>query len=81
MKAQENSTDRKAQPVSKDRVMYSVAEAARLLGIGRSTAYELVLRGELQAVRLGRRWLVSPAVMCDLLGEDPPPPHQLEASS
>ena len=59
------------------RLMYTVAEVARLLGIGRSTAYELVLSGELPAVRIGRRWLVSPAVLRTLLGQEPPPPDQL----
>ena len=38
----------------------SVCEAARLLGISRNLAYELVRTGELPAVRVGeRRWLVS----------------------
>jgi excisionase family DNA binding protein len=36
----------------------SVEEAARLLGISRGLAYELVHRGELAAIRLGRRILV-----------------------
>ena len=36
----------------------SVEEAARLLGISPGLAYELVHRGELAAIRLGRRILV-----------------------
>jgi excisionase family DNA binding protein len=36
----------------------SVTEAARLPGIGRSLAYELVARGDLPSVRLGRRVLI-----------------------
>lgn len=36
----------------------SVAEAAELLGISRSLAYDLVARGELPSVRLGRRIVV-----------------------
>ncbi|MBT8493359.1 MAG: helix-turn-helix domain-containing protein, partial [Deltaproteobacteria bacterium] len=35
--------------------MYTVGEAAELLGIGRSTAYELAQRGELDVVRIGGR--------------------------
>ena len=36
-----------------------VEEAARILGIGRQTAYDLAARGELPgALRLGRRWVV-----------------------
>ena len=62
---------------SRNRRMYTIAEAATILGIGRSTAYELVLRGELAATRIGRRWLITPSVMEALLGERPPLPHEL----
>jgi excisionase family DNA binding protein len=42
----------------------TVAEAARLLGIGRSLAYELARRGELPgALRLGGRIVVSRAAL------------------
>jgi excisionase family DNA binding protein len=41
-----------------DRLTVTVAEAGELLGIGRTLAYELVQRGELPAVRLGRRIVV-----------------------
>ena len=38
----------------------TVEEAAAILGIGRQTAYNLAVRGELPgALRLGRRWIVS----------------------
>jgi excisionase family DNA binding protein len=40
------------------RLVVTVSEAANLLGISRSFAYELVKRGELPVVRLGRRQLV-----------------------
>ena len=36
----------------------TVSETAALLGISRAHAYELVARGELPAIRLGRRVLV-----------------------
>lgn len=36
----------------------SVEEAGRILGIGRKTAYEAVQRGEIPALRIGRRLLV-----------------------
>jgi excisionase family DNA binding protein len=39
-------------------LVVSVPEAARLLGISRTHAYELVTRGELAHVRLGRRIVV-----------------------
>ncbi len=39
-------------------LMISVEEAARLLGISRNLAYDLVRQGRLPHVRLGRRILV-----------------------
>lgn len=44
--------------VYRDRQTLSVDEAARLLGIGRSSAYEAVRRGEIPTLRIGRRILV-----------------------
>jgi len=41
-----------------DRLTLTVTEAAELLGISRALAYELVGRGELPALRLGRRLVV-----------------------
>jgi excisionase family DNA binding protein len=43
---------------SEQTITLSVEEAARLLGISPGLAYELVHRGELAAIRLGRRILV-----------------------
>ena len=45
--------------------------------ISRQTAYELVQRGEIGAVRLGGRKLVSPVELERLIGERPPPPDQI----
>ena len=50
-----------------DRRTLTVEEAARVLGIGRSLAYELVSRGELPSVRLGRRIVVPVAALDELL--------------
>jgi excisionase family DNA binding protein len=41
-----------------DRLVLTVTEAGELLGISRAFAYELVARGELPVIRLGRRRLV-----------------------
>lgn len=35
-------------------LLLTVVEAARLLGVGRSTAYELLATGELESVHIGR---------------------------
>ena len=40
------------------RLVWTVEEAARLLGISRAHAYDLVARGELPHLRLGRRLVV-----------------------
>jgi excisionase family DNA binding protein len=45
------------------RRLYTISEAALLLGIGRSTAYELVWRGEIEAVTIGRRRLITAVVL------------------
>ncbi|MGQ0824116.1 MAG: helix-turn-helix domain-containing protein [Actinomycetota bacterium] len=45
----------------------SVTEAARLLGIGRTLAYDLVARGVLPSVRLGRRVLIPRYALAEVL--------------
>jgi excisionase family DNA binding protein len=40
------------------RPVLTVSEAAELLGVSQAFAYELVARGELPAVRLGRRIMI-----------------------
>ncbi len=42
-----------SQP-TEHRLLLTIVEAANLLGVGRTTLYELLARGELQAVRIGR---------------------------
>ncbi len=61
-------TDETTPPPSLGRLVLTVDEAAYLLNISRSLAYELIARGELPALRLGRR-IVIPRVMLEgLLG-------------
>lgn len=54
-----------------DRLVLTVAEAGALLGISRTFAYELVARGELPVIRLGRRRLVPKRALLELVGIDP----------
>jgi len=49
----------------------TVEEAGRLLGLGRSAAYDAVQRGELPVLRFGRRLLVPTARILDMLGLRP----------
>ncbi len=44
--------------LEQERITLTVEEAAALLGISRAHAYELVRRGELPRLRLGRRVVV-----------------------
>lgn len=39
-------------------LLLTVEEAAALLRLGRTQTYELVMRGEIQSVKIGRRRLV-----------------------
>ena len=49
----------------------TVTEAARLLGVSRTTAYECVRTGQLRAVRLGRRLVVPRDAIVELLAAPP----------
>ena len=41
-----------------ERATYNVEEAARILGIGRTAAYEGVRSGDIPSIRIGARWLI-----------------------
>lgn len=49
------------------RMLVSVTEAARTLGVSRSFAYELVAAGVLRSIRLGRRILIPVSALEDLI--------------
>lgn len=42
-----------------DRIAYTIDQAAEAVGIHRNTMRDAVSRGELRAVKRGRRWLIS----------------------
>ena len=50
------------------RVTLTIEETAKLLGIGRSAAYEAARRGELPSRRLGRRVVVPVPALVVWLG-------------
>lgn len=50
------------------RLVFTVDEAAFLLSISRGLAYELVARGELPSIRLGRRIVIPRVVLEELTG-------------
>ena len=47
---------------------YSVEEAAKVLGVGRGSTYELIHTGQLRHIQIGRRMLISRAVLREFLG-------------
>jgi excisionase family DNA binding protein len=49
-------------------LMLTVDEAAALIGVSRSTAYDLVATDDLPTLRLRRRILVPASALADLLG-------------
>jgi excisionase family DNA binding protein len=51
-----------------ERLVFTIDEAAYLLNISRRLACELVDRGDLPAIRLGRRIVIPPVVLEELLG-------------
>jgi len=53
--------------IAPDRATLTIPEAARILGISRSTAYELARTGELPVLRLGRRLVIPTRALNRLL--------------
>lgn len=54
---------------STDRALITVEEAAHVCGIGRTSAYEAVRRGQLPSLRLGRRIFIPVQALRSLLGD------------
>lgn len=50
-----------------ERKTLTVAEVAKILGIGRRQAYDAVHRGEIPSIRLGGRYVISRRVLDDML--------------
>jgi len=61
-----------------ERLTMPVEEAGEMLGISRSLAYELVRRGELPSLRLGRRGVV-PVRALEAMVEHASEPHVVDA--
>ena len=56
--------------VPTERLTLSVPAAAEMVGIGRSTLYELVRSGDVRSVRFGKRIVIPVAVIEALLRGD-----------
>jgi excisionase family DNA binding protein len=58
----------KVKTLTLTRQTYRVEEAAALLGIGRNGAYEAIARGDLPAIRLGKRLVIAKTTINRMLG-------------
>jgi excisionase family DNA binding protein len=58
------------------RAVLSVEEVGRLLGLGRSAAYDAARRGEIPVRRVGRRLLVPVPAFLTWLGRTTPVPTE-----
>ena len=73
-------TDRKhacrnsKKPLSQ-RLVYTVPEAGRLLGLGRNAAYEAAKRGDIPTIRMGRLLRVPKGPLHRLVGAEVPRPR------
>ena len=54
--------------IFENKVVMTVTETALLLGIGRTSAYEAIRRGELPSLRIGRRLVVPVHALKTTLG-------------
>lgn len=61
-----------------ERLTVTVTEAAEILGVSRTSAYELVRAGALPSVRLGRRILIRRTTLEELVGSALPDPTSVE---
>ena len=52
-----------------DSMTVTIREAAKLLGISRNLCYDAVAKGQIPAVRVGRRLLVPRVALQNLLAE------------
>jgi excisionase family DNA binding protein len=59
-----------SQPLPDEQLTFTIDQAAALLGISKSTAYECAHRGELPVLRFGRRLVVTRTTLIALLGLD-----------
>ncbi len=56
--------------MTNERLLLTVEEAARRLGIGRSLAWRLVRRGDLPSIRLGRLVRIPGRALEDWIGQE-----------
>ena len=50
---------------------YSITEATKVLGIGKTKMYELSNSGDIPVIKIGSRTLISKKVLDDLINPEP----------
>jgi excisionase family DNA binding protein len=73
------------EPHAPEPLLLTIVEAARLLSVGRTTVYELMERGELRSVHIGRACRVPIVAVNDYVArllpiEDATPPSYRESA-
>lgn len=58
---------KRERPINPDALAYGIPEAAQMLGIGRSSVYQLINAGHLKPVKLAGRTLITRAALQALL--------------
>lgn len=70
-RARASATTGRVQPSSAlEPLAYSVKDAASVLGVSRSTVYELIASGELRSTKLGSRRLIRREALMSLLDKN-----------
>jgi excisionase family DNA binding protein len=62
---------RQRKPPSSEALTITIDEAAERLRVGRNQMYEAVRRGDVPAIRVGKRWLVPTVAFNRLLACEP----------
>lgn len=63
-----------------DRLLYTINEASKTMGVGRSAVYELGRRNEIKSVRIGRLIRIPAHALREYIGLPPEEPAQPAAS-
>jgi excisionase family DNA binding protein len=50
------------------RLTFTVTEAAQILGVSRGLLYSQVRNGDVKAIKLGRRYVITKATLEEMLG-------------
>jgi excisionase family DNA binding protein len=58
-----------SERVAPDRLLYRQEEAAKVLGLGRTTVFELIRSGELRSVKIGHLRRISATALAEYVAQ------------